>query len=267
MNIWFIISILGIVEGLTEFLPVSSTGHLILFGHLLGYTGKEADTFEIFIQSGAILAVVVYYFRQFFELLVVPADSSFHSRRGLLMLVVTTVPALVLGALFHHKIKEHMTPMVVAAGLGVGAVWILVVEHFMQLPERKDLNDISWRTALGIGLFQCFALWPGMSRASSTILGGMMLGLQRKAATEYSFFAAVPALCAACAYDLLKSYHDLTAAALPHLAMGFIVAFIFALGAIKFFIRFVSRHTLAAFGWYRLALVAVILIFRHKLAA
>lgn len=265
MNIWFIISILGLVEGLTEFLPVSSTGHLILFGHLLGYTGKEADTFEIFIQSGAILAVVVYYFRPFFELLVVPGDASFHSHRGLGMILITTAPMLLAGKLLHPWIKDHMTPGVVAAGLGVGAVWILVTEHLMQLPERKKLDDITWRTALGIGLFQCLALWPGMSRASSTILGGMMLGLQRKTATEYSFFAAVPALCAACAYDLFSSYDELTAAALPRLAFGFVVAFLAAFCAIRFFVRFVSRHTLAIFGWYRLLLVVVILVFRDRL--
>jgi len=259
VNIWLIISVLGIVEGLTEFLPVSSTGHLILFGHLLGYTGKEADTFAIFIQSGAILAVVVAYFRQFVELFAVPAvDGGFHSRRGLTLLLVTTIPILLAGKLLHPWIKEHMTPAVVAIGLAVGAVWILVSEHLLQLSERKRLDDISWRTALGIGLFQCLALWPGMSRASSTILGGMMLGLQRKAATEYSFFMAVPALLAACAYDLARSRHELSVDALPHFALGFVIAFVCALLAIKLFIRFVSHRTLAAFGWYRLVLAGMV---------
>ena len=264
MSLFAVILILGIVEGLTEFLPVSSTGHLILAGHLLGYKGAEADSFEIFIQSGAILAVVVTYFRRFVELVVVPADRGFHNRRGLLMILLTTAPILIVGKLFHEVIKAHMSTGVVAAGLAIGGVWILVSEHMLQLQERRSLEHLGWRTALGVGLFQCLALWPGMSRASSTILGGMILGLERKAATEYSFFAAVPALCAACAYDLLKSLPTLHADALPRFALGFVIAFVAALVAIRFFIRFVSRHTLSVFGWYRLLLAGLVWLFvRH----
>lgn len=260
MNIWLVITILGVVEGLTEFIPVSSTGHLILFGHWLGYTGQEAQTFEIFIQSGAILAVVVAYFRRFFELLVVPAGPGFHSHRGLLMICLTTAPILILGKLLHGTIKANMTPAVVATGLALGAIWILVAEYLLQPQERKTLDHVGWRTALGIGLFQCLALWPGVSRAASTILGGMALGMQRKAATEYSFFAAVPALLAACAYDLVQSLPTLHADAFPRLAVGFAVAFFSALFAIRFFVHYVSRHTLSAFGWYRLVLAAVVLL-------
>lgn len=259
MNILLIIVILGIIEGLTEFIPVSSTGHLILFGHLLGYDGAEAKTFQIFIQSGAILAVVVVYFRRFFELLVVPADTSFHSRKGLGLVILSTLPILIVGLLGHGIIKEHlMTSANVAIGLAAGGVWILVMEHFFQPSERRKLDDLDWRTALGIGLIQCLALWPGVSRAASTILGAMMLGMRRKDAAEYSFFIAVPALLAACGYDLVKSLPHLTASALPHFALGFIVAFISALLAIKFFIRYVSQHTLAVFGWYRLILAAAV---------
>jgi undecaprenyl-diphosphatase len=134
------------------------------------------------------------------------------------------------------------------------------MEHFVQPSERKSLDGMSWRTALGIGLFQCFALWPGVSRSASTILGAMILGVRRKEAAEYSFFIAVPALLAACAFDLIKSRHDLQADALPHFALGFIVAFVSALVAIKFFIRYVSRHTLAIFGWYRLVLAVIVFI-------
>lgn len=260
MNIFLIITILGLVEGLTEFLPVSSTGHLILTGHLLGYTGSEADTFEIFIQSGAILAVVVVYFRQFFELLVVPAGPGFHSRRGLGLLMLTTLPGLAAGALLHSWIKAHMTPGIVAIGLAAGAIWILAMEHLGTPQERDEIDNMSWKTALGIGLFQCLALWPGVSRSAATILGGMLLGLRRQTATQYSFFAAVPMLAAACAYDLFKSRGELHAGALPHFALGFIVAFVSALLAIKFLIRYVSRHTLAAFGWYRLALAAMVFL-------
>jgi undecaprenyl-diphosphatase len=253
-----VIVVLGIVEGLTEFLPVSSTGHLILASHLLGYKGAEADSFGIFIQSGAILAVVATYFRRFVELVAVPADRGFHNRRGLGMIMLTTTPILLLGKLLHDPIKAHMTPGVVAIGLALGAIWILLAEHVFQMQERRDLDGIGWRTALGIGLFQCLALWPGMSRASSTILGGMMLGLQRKAATEYSFFAAVPALCAACLYDLYKSVPHLHMDAVPRFALGFVVSFVAAFFAIRFLIRFVSHHTLSIFGWYRLLLAGLV---------
>lgn len=258
MNPFLIITILGIVEGLTEFIPVSSTGHLILFGHLLDYNGAEAKTFQIFIQSGAILAVVVVYFRRFFELLVVPADTSFHSHRGLGFVILSTLPILIAGKLLHEVIKANMTPEVVAIGLALGGVWILAMEHLGQPSERQTLDRMTWRTALGIGLFQCFALWPGVSRSASTILGAMMLGVRRKDAAEYSFFIAVPALLAACGYDLIKSLPNLTASALPLFAVGFVVAFISALLAIKFFIRYVSHHTLAIFGWYRIALALVV---------
>lgn len=261
MSLLLVIVVLGVVEGLTEFLPVSSTGHLILVSHLLGYKGAEAESFEIFIQSGAILAVVVTYFRRFVELVAVPKDRGFHNRRGLGLIMLTTVPILIVGKLLHGPIKAHMTPGIVAAGLALGAVWILLAEHVLQMPERRDLDGITWRTALGIGLFQCLALWPGMSRASSTILGGMMLGLQRKAATEYSFFAAVPALCAACAYDLMKSLPLLHADAFPRFALGFAISFVAALFAVRFFIHFVSRHTLSVFGWYRLVVSGLIWAF------
>ncbi len=275
MNIFLVIVILGIVEGLTEFLPISSTGHMILVGDWLHkfagadalpfLDGVESKVFEVVIQAGAILAMVVVYFRQFFELASVPASDSFYSRRGFWLLMLTTIPALAAGALLHKKIEAHMmTSMFVSIGLLTGGLWILSVEHLLPVSEHKTIDDVDWKMALALGCFQCLALWPGMSRSASMIMGALMLGLRRKSAVEYSFFAAVPVMVAASAYDLLKHAHDLNAHSISHIALGFVVAFVSALLAIKFFLRYVQRHTLAAFGWYRLALAAVVLVaLRH----
>jgi len=251
--------LLGLVEGLTEFLPVSSTGHLILAGHLLGFEGDVAKTFEVFIQLGAILAVLIEYRRLFVSLAAAPAAPGFSGHRGLLFLAVSTAPAAVAGLALHGHIKEHLFgPTTVAAALAVGALWILGAERWTRTHPHGGLGRMTWRTALGIGLFQCLALWPGMSRSTCTILGGMFLGLDRKSATEYSFFAAVPLLLAAGAYDLLKNAHLLDAQTIPMFATGFLVAFLSAWAAIRFFIRFVSRYTLTAFAWYRLAIAALV---------
>ena len=275
MSILLIIVILGIVEGLTEFLPISSTGHMIVVGDWLHkfanagglsfLDGTESKIFEVVIQSGAILALVVVYFRQFFELVSVPASGSFYSRRGFWMLMLTTLPALAAGALFHKRIEAHMmTSMIVAAGLSIGGLWILCVEHLLPISENKTMDDVDWKMALALGCFQCLALWPGMSRSASMIMGALLLGFRRKTAVEYSFFAAVPVMVAASAYDILKHIHDLNGHAIGHIAIGFVIAFFSALLAIKFFLRYVQRHSLAAFGWYRLGLAAVVLIaLRH----
>lgn len=252
-------ALLGIVEGLTEFLPVSSTGHLIIAGELLHYTGDEANTFHVFIQLGAILAVLVYFRERFIKLINPREHSGFSGYRGLSLLLLTTLPALVFGKLFHGAIKEHLFSVnTVAIGLAVGAVWILLTEYLHRHADPKDLDQITWIMALGIGFFQCLAMWPGMSRSASTILGALYLGLNRRAATEYSFFAAVPLMFAAVGYDLCTSWESIRIEALPFFATGFITAFVSALAAVKFFVRFVSRHTFSPFAWYRLAVAAVL---------
>jgi len=251
--------ILGFVEGITEFLPISSTGHMILAGHWLGWETETAKTFEVFIQLGAILAVVLFFPHRFLGLLNLKAKEGFAGWRGLGLLAVTTAPALVLGAAAHGFIKAHLfSPATVAIGLAVGAVWILVVEKFLRGPAQSGLDRVTWRQALAVGCFQCLAMWPGMSRSACTILGGMLVRLDRRTATEYSFFAAVPTMIAACSFDLLKSLPFLRAADLPLFAIGFVVSFISAWLAVKWFIHFVGGHTLNPFAWYRLALAAVV---------
>jgi undecaprenyl-diphosphatase len=251
--------LLGIVEGLTEFLPVSSTGHLIIVADLLDYTGTEADTFNVFIQLGAILAVVWFFRHRFVTLMPWQNTAGFSGRRGLLFLFLTTLPALVAGYLAHDLIKAYLfSPKTVAIGLALGAVWILLTEKFYSHGDPQDLDQLTWITALGIGIFQCLAMWPGMSRSACTILGAMFLGLRRRAAAEYSFFAAVPLMAAATVYDVYSGWEALRPEALGLFAVGFIAAFVSALAAVKFFIGFVSRHTFVPFGWYRLAVAAVL---------
>jgi undecaprenyl-diphosphatase len=254
--------ILGVVEGLTEFLPVSSTGHLVLAGHALSFTGPAADTFEVAIQLGAILAVVVAYWPRFRGLVRPTGGGGFQGTRGLLLLGLTTAPALLAGGLLHGAIKRHLfNPTTVAVGLAVGAVAILVVEQLKLRTATDSLEEITWRQAGWVGVCQCLAMWPGVSRSACTILGGMGTGMGRRVATEYSFFAAVPVICAATAYDLLKASRAdlLRVEDLPFWATGLAVSFASAYLAIRLFVRLVATHTLRPFAFYRLALAAVVL--------
>jgi undecaprenyl-diphosphatase len=278
--LWISVVLLGIVEGLTEFLPVSSTGHLILTGHLLGFTGQRADCFEIFIQFGAILAVVFLFWNRFVSLWpfgrslqasspggqgIDSQSRGFAGWNGLFLLAAVTAPGLLFGKLLHSTIKEHLfNPITVAIGLGVGGAFILVVEKWGPKARKTQVEALTIRDALLIGLFQCLALWPGMSRASSTILGGMLLGFDRKTAAEFSFLAAVPLIAAAALYDLYKNLPYLQVSDIGIFAVGFLVALISAWAAIRFFMRFLARNTLVVFGVYRiLVAMAAYLIFRQ----
>ncbi|EGB13647.1 undecaprenol kinase [Pseudodesulfovibrio mercurii] len=259
---WYVAIILGIVEGLTEFLPISSTGHLIIAGHLLNFTGPKADTFEIVIQLGAILAVVVLYWDRFVGLIFPDKSRKFSGVYGLWLLFLTSLPASVLGLLTHHYIKEYLfSPFTVAISLAVGAVLIFVVEALDLKKTTLTLDEITPKTALGIGLFQCLALWPGFSRSASTIMGGMLLGTKRTVAAEYSFIAAVPIMFAATGYDFLKNYALFESGDLVFLLIGFVVSFIAAWLAVKGFIVLLGRLTLRPFAVYRLVLAALILLF------
>jgi len=254
--------ILGIVEGLTEFVPVSSTGHLIMAGHLLRFEGPKAATFEIFIQLGAILAVVLLYNEHFRRMCTLRSFRGFAGREGIILLGLTTIPALVLGAGAHRFIKAYLfTPASVAVGLGLGGVGILLMEQFPPRVKTTGLDALGHRDAVVVGLFQCLALWPGMSRSACTIVGGMAVGIERETAAQYSFLAAVPIMFAATAFDLYKTLPILQGSDVPVFGSGFVVSFIAAWIAIKFFLRFLASHTLKPFGWYRIILALGILGF------
>ena len=256
-------TILGLVEGITEFLPVSSTGHLILVGHWLGFTGATAETFEIFIQLGAILAVVVLYWRKFLGLIPLPgrASTGLAGWHGILAIGVACVPAFVLGALCHKAIKTYLfSPATVGYALIVGGLLMVGVERLHSRKRFRTLDGITLRDALAVGVFQCLALWPGMSRSASTIMGGMLVGLERRAAAEFSFLVAVPVMFAATLFDLLRSVEILSYELLPMFATGFLVSFIVAMVAIKTFLTFLRSHTMVPFAVYRLVVGALVLV-------
>ncbi len=255
MTPWYVAVVMGIVEGLTEFLPISSTGHLILAGHLMGFTGPKADTFSVAIQLGAIMAVVVLYREKILALFRPAAGRRFAGGRGLTLLFLTTLPALVAGYLAHASIKALLFgPHTVALALAVGAVMIFIVEARRKRPRIFELDAMTPATAVCIGLFQCLALWPGFSRAGATIMGAMLCGVERKTAAEYSFLAAVPLMFAATGYDMLKNYRLFDAGDLGVLAIGFVVSFVSAWAAVKGFIYLLGRVNLLPFAIYRLLL-------------
>lgn len=251
-------AILGLVEGITEFLPVSSTGHLIVAGDLLGFTGERAKTFEIFIQLGAILSVVWLYRARFLD---AARDLGRHerSRRLLINLALGFLPAAVIGLLAHDWIKAYLfTVPTVAAALVLGGLAILAIER-TQPPQRvASVDDLPPRLAFGVGCAQVLSLFPGVSRAGATILGGYLLGLSRTAATEFSFFLAVPAMLGASALKLYGVRHELGAADAPVFAIGFVVAFVSALLVIRWLVRLVARRDFVPFAWYRIALGALV---------
>lgn len=260
-SIWSAI-ILSIVEGLTEFLPVSSTGHLIIVGDLLDFVGEKATVFEVFIQLGAILAVVVLYWDRFIGLLRPRADRRFSGLRGIWLLVLTCIPACVMGLLLHHSIKTYLfRPGTVAVALVVGALMMIFIERRSFRETCHTIDDLTPRLAFGIGCFQCLALWPGFSRSAATIMGGMILGAKRPVAAEYSFIAAVPIMVAATGFDLLKSWSLFSADDIVVMAVGFVGAFLSALVAIKAFVALVGRVSLVPFAVYRLVIAPLVFYF------
>jgi undecaprenyl-diphosphatase len=255
--------VLGIVEGLTEFLPVSSTGHLIVSGSLLGYTGDQAKMFEIVIQAGAILAVCWEYHARLLAVLG-GLGSDPRARRFALNLAVAFMPAAVLGLAFGKAIKSHLfAPIPVACAFVVGAFVILWAERRQKARPNAvritSVDDMRWPDALKVGLAQALALVPGTSRSGATIIGGMLFGLSRTAATEFSFFLAIPTLFAATGYEVLKNRDLLVAHDLPAFGVGFAAAFVSAFLCVRWLIRYVGHHDFIPFVWYRIAFGAVIL--------
>jgi undecaprenyl-diphosphatase len=246
--------ILGLVEGITEFLPISSTGHLILAGDLLGANDERWSVFNIVIQTGAMLAVVWEYRARFFRI-----DPALYRN-----LIVAFIPAAILGLLFSKYIKSYLFHAVpVALAFIVGGVIILLVERSSFKPRIQNTQSMSWLDALKVGIAQCFALIPGTSRSGATIIGGMLFGLSRPAATEFSFFLAVPTLCAAGAYDLFKNRGLFSSGDLGMFAVGLAVSFASAFVVIRWLIRYVATHDFKPFAWYRIAFGLIVLLTAH----
>jgi undecaprenyl-diphosphatase len=250
---WLVAIILGLVEGITEFLPVSSTGHLIVVSAMLDFTGARADTFSVVIQVGAIFAVIWHYRVTLFEM-VTGFVTKVEERRLAGHLLLAFTPAVVLGLLLHDFIKAVLfSPVVVASALIIGGLVILLLEWRRPAVTAPTIETMSWRQALMIGLAQCVAMVPGTSRSAATILGGYAAGLSRPAATAFSFLLAIPTILGAAALDLVKSGDLLGPEDVPLFALGTAVAFVSALMVIRGFLRFVERHTFVVFAWYRIA--------------
>jgi undecaprenyl-diphosphatase len=267
LPLWIKAVVLGIVEGVTEFIPVSSTGHLIVAGEWLGWTTEQAKTFEVFIQLGAILAIVWIYRARLFGA-AGRARTEPASRRFIASLLIAFLPAALVGFLAHGYIKAHLFSIQVVAGaLIVGGIAILVIERLRPALRFDDAEAIPLRTALGIGLAQVLSLIPGTSRSGATILGAYCLGLSRRAAAEFSFFLAIPVMLAATIFDLYQSRAFLDRADLPVFAIGFVVSFIAAVVVVRAFIGFVSHRSFVAFAWYRIAFGLLLLaVYRNGTA-
>ena len=255
------IIILGIVEGVTEFIPVSSTGHLILASELLGYDAARWAVFNVVIQLGAILAVIVLYWRTFWAVAAGLLKNQPESWRFVRNIAVGFLPSAVLGLLLHDYIEQMLgSPNIVAWALILGGVAILAIERTAPQGSEKGVADISLGKAAGVGLIQCISMIPGVSRSGATILGGLSLGIERRTAAEFSFFLAIPTMLGATTLSLAKHPGDLGQAGAGGIALGFVVSFVVALVVIKWFIGIVSRRGFAPFGWYRIVAGAVALI-------
>ena len=257
--VWIAVA-LGIVEGVTEFVPVSSTGHLILMGSWLAFPPEKAPAFEIFIQLGAVLAVVWFYREKIGALLRdVWSDAAAQAFVG--KLLVAFLPAAVVGLLLHHWIVRVLFgPVPVAIGLAAGGVVLLVVDGPNRPAGRTTtVDDVTWGQAFLIGCAQAASLWPGVSRSGATIIGALLAGLARPAALEFSFFLAIPTLGAASLFALLEARHALAVADVPIFAVGLVTSFVVSLAVIAVLLRYVREHDLRIFGWYRIALAAVVI--------
>ncbi|MBS7778136.1 MAG: undecaprenyl-diphosphate phosphatase [Comamonas sp.] len=254
-------AIMGVVEGLTEFLPISSTGHLILAGALLGFEGEKAKVFDIAIQTGAIFAVILVYWQKI-RSTVVELPTSAHARRFALNVFIGFLPAVVLALAFGKLIQAHLfTPMVVATTFILGGFVILWAERRPNAVVRvHSVDDMTPMDALKVGLAQCLAMVPGTSRSGATIIGGMLLGLSRKAATDFSFFLAMPTLIGAGVYSLYKQRHLLTTADIPMFAVGLLFSFISAWFCVRWLLRYISSNSFVPFAWYRIVFGIIVLV-------
>ncbi len=252
--------LLGIVEGITEFLPISSTGHLIIVGDLLNYNNEQSKVFKIVIQLAAILAVC-WHFRARLATTIGGLRRDKQQQHFALLIILGFLPAMVLGVLFYSAIKTYLfNPLTVAGALIAGGLLILYIEKRVYQPRFATVDDISWPEALLVGFAQSLAMFPGVSRAGATIMGGVIIGLSRKAATEFSFFLAIPTMFAATVYDVYKNWQLLHVADVPVFAVGFVASFIAAMLTVKALLRFVSNHTFIPFAWYRIVFGSIVLL-------
>ncbi|HEX4891902.1 MAG TPA: undecaprenyl-diphosphate phosphatase [Hyphomicrobiaceae bacterium] len=250
MSTWQVI-LLGILEGLTEFIPVSSTGHLVLAGHLLGFD-SPGKTFEILIQLGAILAILTVYFGKLWHILTTLPRSR-ETQRFVGAVLVAFLPAALIGLAFHKQIKSLLgSPLTVCVTLVLGGFVLLAIDRWKTVPRFTSMTDIPISTALGIGVCQCLAMIPGVSRSGATIVGAMLMGTDKRTAAEFSFFLALPTMAGAFAVDLVKNYSLLDAAAVRSIALGFVVAFACGVLVVRYLLDFVSRHGFAPFAWWRI---------------
>ena len=258
--LWLQVVLLGVLEGLTEFIPVSSTGHLILMAAVLGFEGPPGRVFEIAIQLGAILAVVVLYFQRLFAVLVgLPRDPA--ARHFAIAIVLAFLPAALVGVVAHGFIKSVLfSPWVVAVSLIVGGIAILVIERARPVARIHAVEALPFGRALAIGAMQCLAMIPGVSRSGATIMGALLLGVDRRTAAEFSFFLAIPTMLGATVYDLYKNRAVLTLDGGLVIGLGFVAAFIVAMLVVRAVVGFIARHGFAPFAWYRIALGSVALV-------
>lgn len=257
---YFCALVIGIVEGLTEYIPVSSTGHMIIVGNMIGFTGTLADLFDVFIQLGAILAVLVVYKEKFIFIL---NTHHWFRKKGpsVFNIGVAMFPACLVGFIFHGFIKHQLFgPFTVIIGLILGGVFMIVAEKMHKPFTVTDVDAITTKQAIKIGLFQCLSLWPGFSRSGSTIAGSLLLGISRKAAADFTFIMAVPLMFLACFYDLLKVIKDLSLDDFGVLTVGFVTSFVVAYISILWFLKFLNKSTLTGFAIYRF-LVAIFALF------
>ncbi|MEZ0237334.1 MAG: undecaprenyl-diphosphate phosphatase [Methylophilaceae bacterium] len=252
--------ILGVVEGATEFLPISSTGHLIIVGDLLQFNSERDKVFKIVIQLGAILAICWEYRARLGHVVANVGEPA--SKRLFVNIALAFLPAAILGMLFHDIIKTYLfTPLTVSMALIMGGFAILLIEKYKPEFDTATVDDMDWKHALKIGLAQSMALFPGVSRAGATILGGVVFGLSRKAAAEFSFFLAIPIMFAATGYDLFKNWELLHANDIPVFAVGFITAFFSALLMVRGLLKYVSNHDFRIFAWYRIVFGLIVLAY------
>ena len=261
MDLWtaFQALILGIVEGLTEFLPISSTGHQIIVADLLNFGGERAMAFNIIIQLGAILAVVWEFRRKILDV-VTGLPTQRNAQRFTVNLLIAFLPAVVLGVIFADLIHEYLfNPITVATALVIGGVIMLWAERREHVIHAETVDDITWKDALKVGFAQCLAMIPGTSRSGSTIIGGLLFGLSRKAATEFSFFLAMPTMVGAAVYSGYKYRELFQPGDLPVFAIGFVTSFIFAMIAVRALLKFIANHSYVTFAWYRILFGLLIL--------